>query len=471
MKPSGLTKMSLLILLIAESSQALTLQEYLSEVQKRNNIFKSYEIQIEAAEDRRIGGDVSLVPVITAKGTVASSQAVPSLFGTKQETSEYSLGVSKKFSSGTTAGVSAKAIDYKVEGVAAPLNRFATSSLGVSLSQSLWKDFFGQGIRLRQSREEVVSQSEKHAAQLSQKQALINAENIYWDYLSSLEDLKNKKASLERAKKVDGWVTRRVSNGIADDADLLNARALVATREYQLTAAQDALLTAEKSIRENLVLDDKDPMPDLTGDITKTRGLLIRAEAGKKVVRLDAYLSYLEAKAKALAAQEVRDTYRPDLVLDGAYSTNVFEPTLSDATGHISQSDKPSTSVGLRLTWLFDTEVKEAAVSASSKDAAAARFRSERSLYESENSFSELKRKFAVLSDQIESAQKIAAIQARRVRAEQDRFSKGRSITSNVVTAEQEASEADLNLVKMQIAQRKLEAQSRLFLTFEESPL
>lgn len=471
MKPAGLATMSLAFLLFAESSQALNLQEYLVEVQKRNTLFKSYEIQLEAAEDRRVGGDISLVPILTAKGAVSSSQAVPSLFGTKQDTSEYSLGLSKKFSSGTTAGVSAKTIDYKVEGVAAPLNRFATSSLGVSLSQSLWKDFFGHGTRLRQSREEVVSQTEKHAAQLSQKQALINAENVYWDYLSALEDMKNKKASLERAKKVDGWVTRRVSNGIADDADLLNARALVATREYQLTAAQDALLTAEKAIRENLFLADNEPLPVITGDITKTRGLMVQAEAGKKVVRLDAYLTYLEAKAKTLAAQEVRDTYRPDLILDGAYSTNVFEPTLSDATTNISKGDKPSTSVGLRLTWLFDTDIKEAAVSATSKDAAAARYRSERNLYESENSYSELKRKFAVLTDQIDSAQKIAAIQARRVRAEQDRFSKGRSITSNVVTAEQEASEADLNLVKMQIAQRKLEAQSRLFLTFEESPL
>jgi len=476
MKPLNFASSAKWVLILSFSSVshnalALSLQEYLNEVKNKNQIFKSYEAAIEAAESRRVSGDISLVPQLTLKGSSLSDQTQPSQLGTKKDINEYTLVVSKLFSTGTAASVNAKASDYTIQGVSAPYDRFATSSLGVSLSQSLWKNSFGAGIGLRQDRETSAAQTEKQALELQRRQTLIDAENAYWDYLSAQEDLKNKKANLERAKKLEGWVSRRASNGIADEADVLNSKALVASREFLVSTAQDALISAERSVKESLGMGVADPTPPLTGDLRVKRGLSIDANTAQRVVRLDAYITHLEAKTKALVSQEVSEGYKPDLVLEGAYNTNVFDKKLSEATSNISKNDKPTTMVSLKLVYLFDTDVKQAAVNAASKDALAAKLKSERRWIESDNSYSEFKRKFAVLSEQIRSAEKIAEIQLKRARAEQDRFSKGRSITSTVVTAEQEAAEAELNLVKLQIAQRKLEAQAQLFVALEEKEL
>lgn len=457
---------------------AMNLQEFLQVVQTKHKTIQSFDVQKEAADLRNLAGDISLVPALTAGAYWVQDKSPLNQFVTlgakESRIADYSLGFSKKFSTGTSLGLSAEAAEYENPGLALPqapgLSKFGSGALGITLSQSLWKDFFGEGTRLRWQQQNAATTAEKGRYDLQKKLLLVNAEQAYWGYLFALESVKISRDSLERAKRIESWTRRRMNDGISERADLLQTQALVSARQLLLIGAEDDLAAAKQSLRDFLELGTTEALPQVTGDLSKARSLGSMVDGQKgKVLQLDAYLSAIEAKARALAAKQVDDAYRPDLVLSGAYQTHSLDQTLPKAVDNWASTDRPTAKVALNLTYLFDTDVKSAARNSSRKDALAAKLISERKLLESESSWVEINRRYSELTRRIEAADQVMRLQDDRAKAEESLFNKGRSVTSNVVNAEEDADTAKLNLVRLKSEQRKMEAQGRLFIAVEDS--
>ena len=66
----------------------------------------------------------------------------------------------------------------------------------------------------------------------------------------------------------------------------------------------------------------------------------------------------LELRAKSVVSDEVNENLKPDLVLTGSYSTNAFESTQTEAINKWTNTNKPTSFVGLKLTWLLDMDNK-----------------------------------------------------------------------------------------------------------------
>ncbi len=468
-------KIAVMILCFSPACWALDLNGFLGQVKSRHQGLKSYEISNQAADDRLEASDISLVPVLTLKGAWLEDKKQPNFLGAESmNTTQYTLGLSKKFTTGTQISLNAQALGSENKGLSNPAlaayAKYAQGSLGVAVTQSLWKDFFGASTRLRRERDALQSQSEKSNYDLQQKQILIEAEAIYWDFIYLREELAQRKASLDRAQKIESWIRRRASDGIADRADSLNARALVATRQLQMLNTQDEVTANEKKVRSVLEMGEADKLPEISGEIDSKRNLKATFKSAARVVRLDAYLSQLEAKNQGVISRQVEDSFKSDLSLAGSYNTNSFEPggATADATKNWTQKSYPTSTVSLTWTYLFDTSVKSAAQSSARKDALASQLRSERKLLESDLAWRELLRRNEELDKKINALRSISSLQKERAKAEQNKFSKGRSITSNVINSEQDAAEAELTLTKLLAEQRKLESQSQLFVSLED---
>ncbi|MFN7727761.1 MAG: TolC family protein [Bdellovibrio sp.] len=469
----------LLVLLAPFMVQALTLEEYLAQVKSKHRGLQALQASKSAALARREAGDVGLSPVLTLKATSLDDKKPQNLgnFVTDHtEVVDYSLGLGKSFSTGTNAQITANANATTVSGTnfgSTPPGSISqtngTGSLGLALSQSLWKGGFGRNVRFRQAREVQIERTERQSYDLQGQQILIQAEAAYWDVLFQRDELKLRKDSLERAKRIGSWVSRRVSNGIGDEADSYNAQSLVAGRELQLLVAQDDLIAVEQRLRDILELPPGEKLPILTGDLNGVRRLeqMAQGQSGRKI-RLDAYLAVLEAKTKVIIADEVEDSYRPDLVLEGLYRTNSAEANLREASNQISDRSRPTQSIGVKLVWLLDDDVKNAARQTAKSEALSAALKKERQLLESDSAWSEINRRHIELGRKIQAAQVVSDLQTKKAAAQRDKLSKGRSITSDVITAEQDAAEAVSTLIRLKTEQRKLEAQGRLFVTYEE---
>lgn len=460
-------------------AQSMDLSAFLEQVRSRHQGIKAIGLSMEASDDRREAGDLSLVPVLSLKGTKVDDKRQPNFLGASTTlTDTYSLGLGKKFSTGTQVNLSAMTVATENKDMTNPLFRtayekFSQGSLGVSFSQSLWRDFFGAGTRLRRERESLINKSEKSSLNLQERQLLVEAEALFWDHVYLKEELRQRESSLKRAQKIENWVSRRVRDGIGDRADLLNSKALLASRELQLLSAEDEWQASQKKLREFLELSPEEKLPELQGklvNIESRRNLRTLFKPQQKILRLDAYLAELEAKTRSTLSAEVEDSNKSDLSLAGAYNTNSYEAggDINDARKSWTQREYPTQTVSLTWTYMFDTAVKQAAVSGARKEALAAQYRSQKKTRESELAWQELIRRNDELLRKIEAAQIISRLQDERARVEQDKLSKGRSITTNVINSEQDAAEANLTLSKLLVEQRKLEAQAQMFVAVED---
>jgi hypothetical protein len=156
--------------------------------------------------------------------------------------------------------------------------------------------------------------------------------------------------------------------------------------------------------------------------------------------------------------------------LAGSYSTNAFDTTngITGAAGKLTDTSLPTTNVILKLSWPLDSEVKDAVKNVAKKDALASVLKKERKILESETSWSELQRRHSELHKKIQAAKILMEIQKQKAFVEQDKLTKGRTVTSQVITAEQDAAEAELTLIKLFSEQRKLESQSNMFTSVQE---
>lgn len=465
---SGVVRVYPLVLfcaiLLSSQSQAVTLDEYMQRVKKENKIFRSLTYSIESSNERLTAGDIVLVPTLTAAASLADDASLPSIFGTKREVAEYSLGFSKKFTTGTSLSLSAKTDQYRSDNANPPYDQYSNGGLGISLQQSLWKDFFGQSTVYRKNRETIINQAETLGVDLKLRGALYDAQSTFWDYAVAQEDLRLKKSNLERAKKLENWTSNRVSNGISDRADLMNVKALAAVREVQLVTAEDEIKTQETKFREYLSVADGEPTPSIEANLMLAQNYFGDLTKKKNVVQIATYLSVLDAKTKKIIADEVTESLRPDVTLLGSYNTTSYDRDYTQMTSNITRSDRPKTFIGVSLTWLIDTDAKAAQTSAAAKDALAAQYLSERNLVLGKNAWSDLLRKYEITQQSVKTLEKVANYQRERAKAEQEKFGKGRTITANVVTAETDAAEAEVTLLKAKSGLRKLEASSILFI-------
>lgn len=458
------------------TSSAMTLEQYLGEVQKRHKEFQSLNTSQEVAEDRREAGDLGLSPVLTMAAGYLSDEKQPQTFTTKTTGTQYSLGLAKEFSTGTKASLNAQVQKVELSGVPPAYQGFfpseyAVGSLGLSLSQSLWKNSFGAGTRLRQQRQATSAMLEKESYNLQQRQILIEAETAYWTYLYHQDEVKSRQDSLERAQKIETWLRRRFRDGINDKADYLNAQALTASRDLLLATAKDQLTAAEQNLRTFLELGESEKTPVLTSNFKQARDIrgLIHGNSGR-VVRMDAYLASLEAKTKNIGAQEVADGLKPDLVLEASYATNTdVQNTTTDALNRLHKTDIPTTQIGVKFTYMFDTDAKLSQEALARKEALAAQLKSERKLLESDVSWTELQRRYAEMLKQIETTEKISELQTARAKEQSLKLSRGRAVTSDVINSEEDVATAVLNLNRLRAEARKMEAQSRLFIRLDEA--
>ena len=462
-------KLILLLSICSTHAFAMSLEEYMDTVAKKNRLITSYQTSVEASQEKRVAGDLLLSPTLTAGYSVLSDKSEPSSVADKRNTTITNLGLSKKFSTGTLLSLTALTTKLDYELPVTPGNTgYSTGGLSLVVQQSLWKDFFGVAIRMRRERESLTNQLEMLGYELQKRITLIQAETDFWDYMVAQEDLKLKQANFDRAKKLDQWTSKRVSNGISDQTDLLQVRALANLRELELATATQVVKTREAKLKENIDFAANEQLPEVKADMAQSRPYVINLSKSKNVVKIDTYLTSLEAAVKQNVSEEVVDSLKPDLSFLGKYNTSSYNVDHSTMQNNITKTDQPVTFVGLSLSWLFGSDAKSAQLSAAKKDALASRLKADQARITGENAWLELLRQYELTKKNAGTLEKIAQLQRDRARAEQAKFTKGRTITSNVVNAETDAAQAEVNYLSAKSGLRKLEASSQLFMSVAE---
>ncbi len=447
------------------AKNTLSINNYMELAKQKNPLVKSYEIGQEGYLKKVESAEIDLSPVITGSYVNTTDQSRPSQLGTRRESEIYTLGVAKKTITGTTFKLDAQTGEFVNDGVIFQgFDMYSTGAVNLTVQQSLWKDFFGHGTRTIIKRKTAQAQLEQLAFDLEARATQIEIEGTYWDYYLAIEDLKLKKSNLERAQKIDKWTSQRVSNGISDRSDLMNARALVALRQVELLTAEEEFKNQEIKFKDNIGLAAHDSIPELNVNMADSRPYIAELMKNKNVIKIDAKLKQVEAELKSYMADEVTDQLRPDLNVFGTYSTTSYDRDHQQAVSDMTQDDFPKNSFGVNFSWVFESDAKSSLRNSAQKDATAAKLKAEKKQLDGEKAWLEHVRKYELLKKSVSVLESVAQFQRERALAEQNKLSRGRTVTAQVVIAESDAAQAEINLLKTKTQLRKLEVASLLYI-------
>lgn len=443
------------------------LDAYLDLVAKNNAKVQAANLRKEAAKQKARSGDLEALPFLLTGGAGYSSDgqetSMPTQQGTHTKGKQYTLGISKTFATGTKASATWTQAHSQITG--SPIPAGWESKYGFELSQSLLKNSFGHATRLRHAREDAQTQIATLKAESEARQALIGAEEVYWTYVMQTIDVKERAESLKRVQRTRNWIAKRLDNGIADRADLLQVDSLVAQTKLGQLDSQNKLEAARKAFVDAMGTTPSAELLPSTNGLDTVRPLATKNET---LQRVDIWIGTLAAQAAETGAREAADLTRPDLSVSGAFGANARDADFGSSTGDAIGSDNNYYRVALQFGMSLDFGLQNKVRSAARAEAQAARMESDQISKSLGASWDELVRQHRDLSATIALMEELTKTMEAKLKREQERLELGRTVTANVVTFEQELADARLRLLQTKVGQRKVEAMARMFLSKTE---
>ena len=308
----------------ANESLSLTLQETIETVLKNNISISVQSYNSKINEQFIFEKEADFDPTVDFEFTVGEEtrQSASTLADSKTRDLDYDwdFSVSQKFVTGGDYELTMDNNKNQSSSSRTSLNPIYSSDLALTVTQPLLKDF---GIDLNK-REIYIAKNDQKISdhQFTEKviATIAETENIYWDLVFSIEDLKVKETSLQRARDLEKQVKAQVDVGTLAELEILQAKSNVASREERLLNAQ------------NLIDDNGDNLKSILNfSFDSEEGLKEIIPADSPVFEPGAENSLEEALKTALI-------HRPDLLakkmelenrnIEAKYNENQTLPTL-----------------------------------------------------------------------------------------------------------------------------------------------
>ncbi len=308
----------------ANEPLSLTLQETIETVLKNNISISVQSYNSKINEQFIFEKEADFDPTVDFEFTVGEEtrQTASTLSDAKSRNLDYDwdFSVSQKFITGGDYELTMDNNKNQSSSSRTSLNPIYSSDLALTVTQPLLKDF---GIDLNK-REIYIAKNDQKISdhQFTEKviATIAETENIYWDLVFSIEDLKVKETSLQRARDLEKQVKAQVDVGTLAELEILQAKSNVASREERLLNAQ------------NLIDDNGDNLKSILNfSFDSEEGLKEIIPADSPVFEPGAENSLEEALKTALI-------HRPDLLakkmelenrnIEAKYNENQTLPTL-----------------------------------------------------------------------------------------------------------------------------------------------
>ena len=308
----------------ANEPLSLTLQETIETVLKNNISISVQSYNSKINEQFIFQKEADFDPTVDFEFTVGEEtrQSASTLADSKTRDLDYDwdFSVSQKFVTGGDYELTMDNNKNQSSSSRTSLNPIYSSDLALTVTQPLLKDF---GIDLNK-REIYIAKNDQKISdhQFTEKviATIAETENIYWDLVFSIEDLKVKETSLQRARDLEKQVKAQVDVGTLAELEILQAKSNVASREERLLNAQ------------NLIDDNGDNLKSILNfSFDSEEGLKEIIPADSPVFETGAENSLEEALKTALI-------HRPDLLakkmelenrnIEAKYNENQTLPTL-----------------------------------------------------------------------------------------------------------------------------------------------
>ncbi|MBK8201836.1 MAG: TolC family protein [Bdellovibrionales bacterium] len=454
-----------LLLLTAQFSYALSLDEYLKQVNGANQGQIGAERQAEAANLKASEADLLFMPQFFTEARMASEgkkMNPPLLVFDRIETSSVSAGLAQQFSFGLQGKLYYSLSETKY--VNSPMltgstAHFYDTNPTLELSMPLWGNGFGRTSRAQKSLILSGNQAEQYGAKALSKGYEIEAENTYWSLVARQEILSTQEKALQQAEGILSYVSKKAQMRLGEDSDVLQAKALVAARQLELRKAK----SDEQSARRNFNImrnSLSDEVPDKLDSIPYEVLQSLTLPGKKPSDRYDVKAAEAQTEAAVANSKIIDERNKPTLDVYGAYTFNGRGDSYSDSNSKLYGGDRGTQVIGLRLNIPLD-------FSASSNARAGARL--SETAQKDQLSYKQLtqEKDWNMMTQQLQDAKeslalanKLVSAQTAKLNREKSQLRQGRATTYQVLLFEQDQSQAEI--IHTQIASQILALRSGL---------
>ena len=242
------------IFLSLKESIALALKNNLEISIERINpeISKTEIIRNEAEFDYNFNASTSV-----GKNRIPSASAFASPPEAENEVFSVSAGIKKRAATGTNYQVSVDTQRAMSNSKFQGLIPQYTSNLNLSVTQNLLKDF---GVDVNTAKIKIASNNmDISINQLKGKGITIisQVEEIYWDLVFAIEDLKVKRESFRLAQDLERRIRIQVEVGTMAPIEITQGQAEVAAREEDVIISQNRVESVEDRLKKIINIEEK----------------------------------------------------------------------------------------------------------------------------------------------------------------------------------------------------------------------
>lgn len=448
-------------------SQTLTLDDYLLQVEGKNENFVSSKELSQGAQLTVVEGDLMYSPTLYAEASWKDDRFRNALFPSAYSSfinNYYTVGVRQKTSFGLTAGLSyvvnklgyLNGVDFTT---GLPSNRqFWEATPKIDLSFSLWRNLFGGETQATKALTESSAVATQYNYSYTLKSNIAAAENAYVKLVQAQELIRVFTGSVERAETLMSWINRQVGLRLSDNTDLYQAQANLENQRLSLQGAKDDFRVAAREFNKLRNMDsdevtEKLVLPSVTGLTKPSRGGL-----------RDDTLA-MQANVRTLAAQAKLgyERNRPTFEAFGSFALNAreteFGPALSNSLGLGNQT----TYYGLRFSMPLGLGMSSDARRGFELERNAAEKLVAQKEFEDTVLWKDLEKQFDEAKKRLEIAERLAKIQKQKFDAETLRLKRGRTTTYQTVLFNQEYNQAEAARILAQSRILNIHAQMKTF--------
>ncbi len=460
---------------------ALSLTEFIAQVESGNDDFKARSARAQGAFERAHEDDLVYAPTFFAKTDLFYDKTIknnPTFQGSLTRVNRYSLGISKVTSFGTRAALSYNLTytSFKDTSLAfVPQPQYHEGSPRIEVSQQLWGTGWGSVERARTETTSAKALGDSYLDLFQKKRSRIDAIKAYWRLLAAQKMVLIKQNTLERAKELLKWSERRVSLSLVDRTDLLQAKSAFRTREIELELAKNDLksmvfqFNAARGVlggggaSEALNLE---PLEDVDTKHVLELQIPQRGGAREDVLAQEQKLKGIEAYSVLLYEKA-----KPTLEFKGLYSFNSRKTERDDALRYSFQSTYPLWEFGLELRVPLDFRLNSDLRHAAAHERFAAEADLTRRGFEAEQQWQDLNRQFSEVRALLLASMELEKEQMQKLNHEKSRLTNGRTTFYQVLVFETDYSLARTQVVDLKTRLLSLHADLQMFRSEERAAL
>ncbi|MCG8430894.1 MAG: TolC family protein [Candidatus Omnitrophica bacterium] len=335
----------------------LTLEEA-SRMALRNNL----DIQIarfDASMKRKdLAGAVSVFDaILNARASYSDDrlQRTNSFVGSRDLTSEYGLGISKKLPTGTTVGVDVEHTRGWTNSAFATVNPAHDSRAKLSLQQEIGKNFFGLLDRLEVKITQLDIENADYTSLDKIEEQLAGVQKTYWQVVLNLRKVDIRKAMLREAEKLYRIYQHKLDIGLAELPDLYAAEANVNVRMNELSLSENDLYRALSDLMLGLNIDVRDQVRLLPADTFMISGAAEERfdEALRRAIenRRDYKRARNDVSSRKLNLVMKKNSLWPEIDLEASLIRNGVAAKFNESAQNVSDSDNPDYYFGVTVSF------------------------------------------------------------------------------------------------------------------------